>query len=184
MDSELLLKLLGVALVAVVGVIFAMDAMGPTSEPAFGGDADVTFAEDLLPALENHESWPMQSDVTAGESPHGAFVRLYFNTVQIDGENYHVIVKDNYGGADASIESISADPATFFGAMTVMVQREPGYDPENGDWFYAKYLPEGSLDVNLAGVALAGRVGKGMDAGCIPCHQAADGGDFLFRNDP
>ena len=183
MDSKLLLKLLGVALALGLVVILGLDSLRPSSDPVFGGDVDVAFAEALVPELENHEAWPMTSDVTVGGSPHGAFVRLYYNTVQVSGENYHVIVKDNYGGEDATIESITADPSRFYSAMTVMIQREPGYDSENGDWFYAKYLPDGTLDVNPAGVALAGRVGKGAEAGCIPCHQAAGDGDYLFRND-
>ena len=183
MDRDLMLKLLGVALVAVVTVVFALDSIAPSTEPVFGTTEDVVFAEALLPTLEDHADWPMQSDVTVGGSPHGAYVRLYYNTVQVDGENYHVIVKDNYGGEGATVDSVTADPESFFGAMTVMVQREPGYDPENEDWFYAKYLPDGSLDANPAGLPLAGRVGKGAEAGCIPCHQDADDGDFLFRND-
>ena len=63
-----------------------------------------------------------------------------------------------------------------------MFQREEGYDPETRDWFYAKYLPDGSMDENPMGMALAGLVGKGADAGCIACHQGA-GDDYLFTTD-
>lgn len=46
--------------------------------------------------------------------------------------------------------------------------------------FWAKYLPDGTLDSNLAGVKLAGRVTKGADQGCIASHEAASGGDYLY----
>ena len=54
------------------------------------------------------------------------------------------------------------------------------YDPDNQNWFWAKYLPNGSLDKNPKGMQLAGRVAKGADAGCIACHAGADGGDYMF----
>ena len=36
---------------------------------------------------------------------------------------------------------------------------------------------------NPKGMKLAGRVAKGMPAGCISCHLSADDGDYLFFND-
>ena len=45
------------------------------------------------------------------------------------------------------------------------------------------HLPEGSLDQNPKGIPLAGRVAKGMDQGCIACHKAAPGGDYVFNHD-
>ena len=61
--------------------------------------------------------------------------------------------------------------------------KRPGYDPDNKDWFWAKYLPDGSLDKNPAGMQLAGMVAKGKPAGCIACHTAAPGGDMVFTSD-
>jgi hypothetical protein len=63
------------------------------------------------------------------------------------------------------------------------VQREVGYDPDNNDWFWVKYGPDGTVDENDAGVALAGRVAKGASTGCIACHANAAAGDYLFVND-
>jgi hypothetical protein len=38
------------------------------------------------------------------------------------------------------------------------------------------------LDKNPKGMALAGKIAKGSDAGCIACHVGADGDDYLFVN--
>ena len=73
------------------------------------------------------------------------------------------------------------DPAKHLGAITVMFRREAGYDDDNQDWFWAKFLPDGSLDKNAMGGALAGRVAKGADAGCIACHSGVD--DYVFTSD-
>jgi hypothetical protein len=36
-----------------------------------------------------------------------------------------------------------------------MFQREAGYDPENKDWFYAVYAPNGNVVVNPLGMNMA-----------------------------
>ena len=78
---------------------------------------------------------------------------------------------------------VQKTPSEYLLAVTVMVQREPGYDPEDNNWFYAKYAPDGAIVMANNGMAMAGRVAKGMEAGCIPCHVKAGGGDFVFWND-
>lgn len=59
-----------------------------------------------------------------------------------------------------------------------MFKRETGYDRENLDWFWAKYMPDGSLDKNPKGRKLAGRIGKDGSGGCIVCHKAIGGSDL------
>ncbi len=56
-------------------------------------------------------------------------------------------------------------------SLTAMYKREAGYDPEDGDWFWAKYNPDDTVQKNPAGVALAGRVAKGAPHGCIACQR-------------
>ena len=58
-----------------------------------------------------------------------------------------------------------------------------GYDTANKNWFWAKYLPDGSLDKNPKDMELAGRVAKGAEMGCIACHSAAPGDDYLYVSD-
>ena len=70
---------------------------------------------------------------------------------------------------------------TWLKAVTVMFKRENGYDADNQNWFWAKYKPNGSLHSNPKKMLLAGRVAKGKPAGCISCHRAAPGGDYLFN---
>ena len=53
-----------------------------------------------------------------------------------------------------------------------MVKMPPGYDPENGDWWYASY------DATGIKVSEQGRL-----AGCIPCHKQAARTDYLFAQD-
>jgi hypothetical protein len=60
--------------------------------------------------------------------------------------------------------------------------RVKGYDPKNGDWYWMKYLENGTLvrtPASEGNQPVAGRV-----ASCINCHSKAAGGDFVFSNDP
>jgi hypothetical protein len=133
--------------------------------------------------MKNYENWPMKSGYYPGQSPHGQFLRLFYNLVNVDGKPYHVIVKDNYGGEGATMETVSASPQEYLAAVTIMLQRETGYDPDNDNWFWVKYGPDGGILKNPNGMALAGRVAKGSDSGCISCHANAEDGDYLFSND-
>ncbi|MFC1718255.1 cytochrome P460 family protein [Candidatus Poribacteria bacterium] len=154
----------------------------------FGGDADVAFANKLWEGIEGYTEWPIKSKVYVGQSPHGAYLRMYYNVVNLDGKPYHIIIKDNYMGKDAAgnevdLETVAKSPQKYLAAVTPMVQREDGYDSDNNDWFYAKFNPDGTIAKNPKDMLLAGRVAKGMDAGCIACHKAAKGNDYLFVND-
>ncbi|MBD3374675.1 hypothetical protein GF406_06535 [candidate division KSB1 bacterium] len=164
------------------GLIFSGIALFSQAMP-FGGEKDVTFANQFWTAMKGYQEWPMKSEFYPGQSPHGKVLKLYYNLVNVDGEPYHVIVKDNFGGENATVETVAKSPKDYLAAVTIMVQMDEGYDPDNNNWFYAKYLKDGSLDKNAQGTALAGRVAKGMNAGCIACHKKAGDNDYLFSND-
>ena len=152
-------------------------------EMPFGGEADVAFAGALWAAIDGYDGWVLQSEIMPGKSPHGMFIRMYYNIVTVDGVAYHVVVKDNYGGEDVTLDMVKAAPADYLMAITPLVQREAGYDSDNNDWYWVKYGPDGMVGKNDMDVALAGRVAKGMPMGCISCHVNAGGGDYLFLND-
>jgi hypothetical protein len=152
----------------------------------FGTDIDTAYAALL---------WnTMVVDKMAGESairtfpyegvdPHGKMLETFYTKATINGHTGDLVVKRNYGPEGVEAEEVFADPVKHLAAVTVMFKREKGYDGDNADWFWAKYLPDGSLDKNPKGMQLAGRVAKGADAGCIACHVNADGDDYLFTTD-
>ena len=110
---------------------------------------------------------------TPGQSPHGAFLKMYLNrTAAGDPKNLphdSIIIKENYG----------KDKKTLM-AVTIMF-RSKGYDPEHNDWYWAKYMPDGTVAKSppaMGSMRLAGKV-----KGCIMCHGDAEGKDFAFLND-
>jgi hypothetical protein len=155
------------------------------AEAPFGGEEDVGYSEKLWSAMTEAdlvgENRTMSAPYT-GQHPHGAILDAIDREVTVGGETGTVIIKRNYGGEGVSKSAVWNDPDQFLNAVTVMYQRE-GYDPDNNDWFWVKYKPDGSLLTNPKGMALAGKIAKGMDKGCIACHSAAPGGDMVFGND-
>ena len=107
--------------------------------------------------------WPGQVGIYPGQSPHGAYLKLYANPVALkaaregkplpDGS---ILVKENY----------AKDKKTLM-AVTPMYKVE-GYNPEAGNWFWAKYGKDGKAMVS-------GKVDS-----CINCHKAGKAGDYLF----
>lgn len=150
-------------------------------QPGFGGDEDTAYAADLWNALEEADlagEDAVQAKAYEGTEPHGAILQTLWDTVSVDGQEGMVIVKRNFGPAGVSIDDVANDPAQNLASVTVMFQRAEGYAPESGNWYWAKYLPDGSLDQSPEGVALAGKV-----AGCISCHAGAQGDDFVYTFD-
>ncbi|MDP2645760.1 MAG: cytochrome P460 family protein [Desulfobacterales bacterium] len=152
----------------------------------FGNPDDVAYAETLWNVLVKFKlagRGMINSVPYTGQDPHGAILESLDRNITVNGHTGAVIVKRNYGGKDVSKAAVANNPAKYLMAVTVMFKRERGYDPENKDWFWAKFKPDGSLDANPKGMKLAGRVAKGMPQGCIACHKAAQGGDYVFGHD-
>jgi hypothetical protein len=149
-----------------------------TMRPPFGNAEDIDYAKQLWLKMEARGLNSTPANLYVGGPPHGP-VREVLEAV-IDGKR--IIVKRNFGGEDVSVEAVSQNRAAFLKAVTVMAKREDGYDAENGNWFWVKYKPNGNLHTNAKGMKLAGRVAKGMDKGCIACHQSASGNDLVFAH--
>ncbi|MBS3771451.1 MAG: cytochrome P460 family protein [Bacteroidales bacterium] len=66
-----------------------------------------------------------------------------------------------------------------------MFKRESGYDSENADWEYVQMPADESIDYteHPNGLLSEESVARGKLDGCISCHGAASGNDYLFTND-
>lgn len=117
--------------------------------------------------------WPGVEQGKPAQAPHGAFVRVFANATALANQ------KTPPSGAVIVTENYAEDRQTL-AAITVMY-RSQGFDPQNGDWYWIKYLPDGSvseMDTAQGRLAIAGRVSM-----YIQCHGGAKGNDFLFAND-
>ena len=113
--------------------------------------------------------WPGKGKLYKGTEPHGALLTTYVNKPAL------AAIKGKKGTmpADAIIVKENYMPDKKLAAITVMY-KVAGYNPEVGDWFWAKYTPDGKIEAE----------GKsGMANMCIGCHGKAKGNDFLFTGE-
>lgn len=174
----------------VVGLLFGSlvtgGALADGHEKPFGGPDSVAYSQDLWKAMQRAgmAGWNAYQAVPyKGQHPHGAVLQTIDGKLTVKGHTGDFIVKRNYGGEGVSEGKVAENPGKWLKAVTVMFRREAGYDPDNANWFWVKFKPDGSLHTNPKGMKLAGRVAKGMPKGCIACHQGAPGGDYVFNHD-
>lgn len=114
---------------------------------------------------QNWKMWPGKQAFYSTTAHGATFMTTYVNDVAlatIQGKTGKmkedsVIVKENY------------DANKTLMALTVMF-KEDGYDPANNDWFYAKYAPNGTIQV------------EGKVKACIDCHAKVKDNDYIFTS--
>ncbi|NIP29588.1 MAG: hypothetical protein GTO02_04490 [Candidatus Dadabacteria bacterium] len=122
-----------------------------------------------ISGYQNWSHWPGKQPFYKGTEPHGFLLSTYLNEPAykaLTGGSAElpygsIVIKENY------------KPDKTLAAVTVM-ERIKGYNPDAGDWYWAKYKADGSLhtkEVDGKAMKLAGKVG-----GCIGCHTASTSG--------
>jgi len=186
MSNRLLLGGIMMSTVLLAGCQTMMNGMGMIP---MGSSTDQKDAANLWAALQQDNlvgQHMVRARVYPGTPPHGKILETLHKNITLDGHTGIAIIKRNYGGPGVSVNAVKANPDKYLKAVTVMFKREAGYDPEDKNWFWAKYKPNGSLHVKEKmgmDIHLAGRVAKGKGEGCISCHKGAPGGDFIFAQD-
>ncbi|OHD28342.1 MAG: hypothetical protein A2V99_05535 [Spirochaetes bacterium RBG_16_67_19] len=113
--------------------------------------------------FEHWAFWPGHEELQPGQSPHGQFHEVYINYLLEEAlpaagrraPNGSLIVKENF---DADRRPTN---------LTVMAKVE-GYDPANGDWFWAAYDPQGKVQA------------EGRLQSCIDCHEGMKDNDYII----
>ena len=151
----------------------------------FGSEADTAYAQliwDVMLAEKLAGPGMIRHTPYEGTDPHGMMLETFYTTATINGHTGDLIVKRNFGPAGVSADAVLAEPDKHLGAYTVMFPRAAGYNAEDKDWFWIKFLADGSLDKTPNGAQMAGLIAKGMDEGCIACHQGVPD-DMVFTSD-
>jgi hypothetical protein len=166
--SFVTLFVLGIAFIA-----FALhqDVAVPYESIYFGKKSTMPMAEagDLRHHLISHmlykseyKLWPGKGEMFKGTEPHGSLLNTYVNDRAYESiekkkgmKNNSIILKENYA------------PNKKLIAVTVMYKVK-GYNPEGGDWFWAKY------DANFQTLA------EGKIKDCLACHGTVKNNDYIF----
>jgi hypothetical protein len=112
---------------------------------------------------DTYGHWPGLDGLRPGQSPHGKFHEVYINAtlagslpnaarVAPDGS---IIVKENFN-AEKKLTNV-----------TVMAKVK-GFNPEDGDWFWARYEPSGKV------------IDAGEVEACYKCHEGVKDNDYVI----
>jgi len=155
---------------------------------------DIIFAHQLWKVMaENNlvgkQAIPLKP-FFGGAKPHGMILEIYSHQLKVGKHYGFLILKRNYNGDGVSIGSVSKNRIKYLSSITIMYQREAGYDEDNLNLFWAKYKPDGELfikELSDSKITLAGRLIKGETAesnkACLYCHASAGDGDYIFYPD-
>lgn len=143
--------------VAAVSFIFGSWALAEGPKPA--PDALWEYITETSP-YEQWQFWPDHQGLQPGRAPHGELNRVYvndraYNSSKPPVQYGSILVKENHN-KDEELQ-----------AITVMYKVR-GYNPNDGDWFWAKYDTEGNADI------------YGKPKGCIGCHGTRADNDFIL----
>lgn len=156
-------------------------AMSTATAQEFGGQEDQDFASALWQNMQDQNlagEDAVQSFPYPGTDPHGMMLETFYTEGSVDSMTGALVIKRNYGPEVVSVDQVLDSPGDHLAAVTIMFRRTDDYAPDTGNWFWAKYLPDGSLDQTPDGTPIAG-----MAQGCIACHSGAGGDDYLFTTD-
>ncbi len=115
--------------------------------------------------FKNYTEWPKDSDLQPGQSPHGVWHRVFANRTLLEA----LPAVDSTAPEGSLIVKENFDSSKTLGSITVMAKVK-GYDPENGDWYWAMFDPEGKV------------LKEGSPGGCISCHAGMRSNDFVIIN--
>ena len=104
--------------------------------------------------------WPDHQGMQLSRAPHGTLHRVYVNDRALNSsgpplQNGSIEVMENYQGESEDLHNI-----------TVMYKVH-GYNPPDGDWYWAKYTPDGKA------------ISHGKPRSCIGCHGTRVKNDFI-----
>ena len=163
----------GLLFLATVALATPASAQAP-----FGGADDLAFSKALWQALQSNKLQGAGQITTVpykGRDPHGMMLETLTSEITVQGKKGKVVVKRNYGGPGITLSKVANNRSEYLKAITVMFKREAGFNPAAKDWFWAKYLANGSLDKAPNKLQMAGKV-----VGCIACHTAALSTDMVY----
>jgi hypothetical protein len=103
--------------------------------------------------------WPDHQGIQPGRAPHGPLHKVFVNDRALNSPEPPV----QYGSIQVKE---SYDKARELKAITVMYKVN-GYNPKDGDWFWAKYTPGGKV------------TSSGKPSWCVSCHRARARNDYI-----
>ena len=170
MKRTLILLLAAALILTFAGLSLAISVSNDNESS--GGESGLTNGANMWKYITKEKPytkwklWPGTEKMYEGTQPHGAFLTTYVTK----GARKVIEKKKGKFSQGAIIVKENYMPDKTLAAVTVMYKAK-GYNPEAGDWFWAKFKPDGSVEK------------EGKVEGCIKCHSAKADNDWVFTGD-
>ncbi len=105
-------------------------------------------------------AWPDYQGKQTSRSPHGPYHRVYVNQAGLSS------TKTPVAHGTIEVKEVLTSEGKLKGV--VVQYKVKGYNPQEGDWFWAKYTAQGRVRA------------EGKLAGCIACHSALKDNDYVM----
>ena len=107
--------------------------------------------------------WPGTAAFRKGTEPHGPLVTTWLN-----GDAWFIVDSKKFDrfADDSLIVQEDYSPDKKLKSISIMY-KETGFNPGGADWFWAKYGPDGKIEV------------EGCAAKCIDCHAKKKSNDYV-----
>lgn len=150
------------AIAAFIITAIALPLMAGNTMPKADPKALWEYITKISP-YKNYKPWPNHVGMQPGRAPHGPFHKVFVNDIALSSvkppvKYGSIIVKENYN-KEKQLKII-----------TVMYKVK-GYNPKDGDWFWAKYSLDGKAKP------------YGKPKGCIGCHGTRAKNDFILLHE-
>ncbi|MBI4698836.1 MAG: cytochrome P460 family protein [Nitrospirae bacterium] len=153
---------MGIVFVAYAGHEAVLHQRTISSHMPWADAGDIRYHITIHMPYHKWDKWPGKGEMYKGREPHGSLLTTFVNKNALDS------IKKVKGMADeAMIVKENYDQNKALMAITVMYKVK-GYNPEGGDWFYAKYDPEFNI------------LAEGKVKECMDCHGTVKDNDYLF----
>lgn len=126
---------------------------------------DVRYHITIHKPYKEWSTWPGKERMHRGKEPHGAFMTTYVNGEALESisrkkgmEDLSIIVNVNYT-EDRRLKEV------------YVMYRVVGYNPEGGNWFWAKYDSHFHI------------LDDGKLKGCLSCHSRMKDNDYIFSGE-
>ena len=168
------------ALVPLSAQNFAVEAAAPDMAPVSGSEIIKGYRQwtrvNPVPAVFHSQiarqcapPTARQSRMEAGNPHRHKFITVYVNNIGRHAMMQEKVPRFPQGSVIVK-EKLPAEDSTKPELLTVMTKREPGYNPQNGDWEYM------ALDGSGESVQARGRLES-----CQGCHMMVKATDYVSR---
>jgi hypothetical protein len=142
------------------------------------GPTDEELAEELWQSIDGFMSWNepagWEGIVPSSDGTHGPYVQIWIDDLTLNALDSGSEIPDGAKLVKCGYSDAEGNPVSdSLGHSLTAMWKIDGYDPDHGDWFWARF------DGTTGEVATF----AGQESACYSCHSADPDSDWVWYDD-